>query len=98
MRRLLIQPQARVDLLEIWFYIAKNSRDAANRVSDKIDAEIRELLEMPGKGHTRADVKNPHYRFWSVYSYVIAYRYDEKTLTVIRVVHGRRDFRRLFRR
>jgi hypothetical protein len=43
-------------------------------------------------------VKKPRLRFWSVFSYVIAYWYDNNTLTVERVVHGRRNFRRLFKR
>lgn len=55
MRKLLIQPQAKLDLLEIWHYIARDSIESANRVGSKIDAEIRDLLEMPGKGHTRTD-------------------------------------------
>ena len=97
MRKLLIQPQARVDLLEIWHYIARDSVVNANRVGQELDDAIRGLLLMPGKGHTRSDVKNIQYRFWSVYSYVIAYRYDQATLTVMRVVHGRRNFRRLFK-
>lgn len=67
-------------------------------MADKLDAAIRGLIEMPGKGHTRADVTDKSYRFWSVYSYVIAYRYDDESLTVVRVVHGRRNLRRLFRR
>ena len=97
MRKLLIQPQARVDLLEIWHYIACDSVEIANRVGEKIDATILGLLDMPGKGHmcwtcgTSATDSGP-------YSYVIAYKYDETTLTVVRVVHGRRNVRRLFRR
>jgi antitoxin ParD1/3/4/toxin ParE1/3/4 len=98
MRKLLIQPQARLDLLEIWHYIAENSPEAATRVTDKIESAIRGLAEMPGKGHRRADVTDPQYRFWSVYSYVIAYRFDDESLTVVRVVHGSRNLRRLFRR
>ncbi len=98
MRKLLIQPMARLDMLEIWRHIAGDSIDAANRVSERIDTAIRGLVEMPGKGHRRTDVKNPSYRFWSVHSYVIAYRHDEQMLTIVRVVHGRRDFRRLFKR
>ena len=97
MRKLLVRPQARVDLLEIWHRIARDSRPAADRVGERLDLAIRGLLAMPGKGHSRADVKNPTYRFWSVYSYVIAYHYDDDTLTVVRVIHGRRDFRRLFK-
>jgi plasmid stabilization system protein ParE len=95
MRKLLIQPQARLDLLEIWHYISRDNINAANRVSERLDAQILGLLDMPGKGHKRADVNNPRYRFWRVYSYIIAYRYDNTTLTIVRIVHGRRDFRQL---
>ena len=98
MRTLLIQPRARRDLLEIWQYIAADNREAADRVGETLDTAIRRLLELPGKGHTRSDVRNTKYRFWTVYSYVIAYWYDDTTLTVVRVVHGRRNFRRLFER
>lgn len=52
---------------------------------------------MPGMGHLRADVKGRRYRFWTVRPYVIADRFDAATLTVVRVVHGARDFRRIFR-
>ena len=98
MRRLLVQPQARIDLLEIWHHIARDSVVNATRVSERLEQAIRDLVPVPGKGHVRADVKNPNYRFWSVRPYVIAYRYDDRTLTIVRVVHGARDFRRLFRR
>jgi antitoxin ParD1/3/4/toxin ParE1/3/4 len=84
-------------LLEIWHFIARESVQSASRVTDTIEAEIRELATMPGKGHTRSDVRDDRYRFWSVFSWVIAYRYDEKTLTVARVVHGHRNFRKLFK-
>ena len=97
MRKLRIQPQARVDLLEIWHYIAPNSIENANKVVEKLEDAIRGLVDLPGKGHTRADVKNESYRFWSVYSYVIAYRYDDQTLTVVRILHGARNFRRILR-
>lgn len=96
MRTLLIRPQARLDLLEIRDYIAADNADAAERVTRELASAIRGLAEMPGKGHRRADVKDSRYRFWSVYSYMIAYRYDQATLTVVRVVHGKRDFRPLF--
>jgi toxin ParE1/3/4 len=81
-----------LDLLEIWHYIARDNIAAANRVSERLEAETLELLAMPGKGHRRADVKNPQYRFWRVY------RYSDTTLTIIRIVHGRRNFRQLLRK
>lgn len=48
-------------------------------------------------GHARSDVKRPGYTFWSVKPYVIVYVYDDKLLRIMRVVHGHRDFGRLFR-
>jgi toxin ParE1/3/4 len=97
MRKLLIQPRARVDLREIWQRIAKDSIGVANRIGEELDTAIGGLVEMPGMGHTRLDVRDPRYRFWTLYSYVIAYRYDDTALTVVRIVHGRRSFRRLFK-
>jgi toxin ParE1/3/4 len=97
MRKIDIRPRARLDILEIWHHIAADSIEAANKVELAIEKDIRGLAWMPGKGHTRAAVSIEGYRFWTVYSYVIAYRYDDKTLTVVRVIHGRRDFRRIFK-
>lgn len=97
MRKLRVRPQARLDLLDIWNHIARDDVRAANRVGARLDEAIRGLLLMPGKGHVRQDVRKRGYRFWTVYSYVIAYEYDDEQLTVVRVVHGRRDFRGIFR-
>jgi plasmid stabilization system protein ParE len=85
MRRLFVQLQARVDLLEIWRHIAEKNLAAADIVGGKLDEAIRGLALMLGKGHTRPDVKDLRYRF------------DDESLTVIRVVHGRRNFRSIFR-
>jgi plasmid stabilization system protein ParE len=98
MRRFRIRPHARLDLLEIWHYIAaEGGVDAADRMVERLNAAIVIIRSMPGIGHERVDVLNPKYRFWAVKPYVIAYFYDAKTLTVARVLHGARDFRRLLK-
>ena len=97
MRYVHFQPRARVDLLDIWNYIANDSPRAADRVRQRIEAAVQGLAEMPGKGHQRADVAGKPYRFWSVYSYLIMYRYDDLALTVVRIVHGKRNLRRALR-
>jgi toxin ParE1/3/4 len=56
-----------------------------------------QLAEMPGLGHERRDVKNPKYRFWKVYSYLIAYVPNTKPLRVIRIVHGARNIGKLIK-
>jgi len=98
MRKVILTPVARLDLLEIWHFIARDSIDAADRVTEEIRAAFNGLAVMPGKGHQRTDVRNPVMRFWSVYSYVIGYRVDDDSLTVVRVIQGNRNFRRLFGR
>lgn len=89
--------RARQDLIAIWTYIATRSgAAAADRVLAAIHDAIQALAEQPGMGHTRADVQNPRYRFWTVHNFVIAYHFTRKPLTVARVVHGARDFRTIF--
>lgn len=56
------------DLNRIWDFIARDSPTAADRVEEEIHAEIQKLASSPGIGHARADVSDPRYRFWSVYS------------------------------
>ena len=47
MRKLLIRPQARLDLLEIWHHIASDSIESANRISEKLETAVRDLPAMP---------------------------------------------------
>jgi plasmid stabilization system protein ParE len=89
--------KARLDLRLIWLRIAEDNIDAADKVKAKLRLAMEQLARMPGMGHRRADVKNPRYRFWSVYSYLIAYYPDTKPLQVVRVVHGAQNIKKLFR-
>jgi plasmid stabilization system protein ParE len=59
---------------------------------------MRSLAEMPAMGHRRSDVSNSDYRFWRVYSYLIACRVQRRTLYVSRVIHGARNLRPPFKR
>jgi hypothetical protein len=43
----------------------------------------------PGIGHHWRDLADVRYRFWTVYSYVIAYR-EANPLEIVVVVHGAR--------
>ena len=50
---------------------------------------------LPAKMHrdnTAMDVgSDPRFRFWLVYSYLIAYLPDTTPLQIVRVIHGSRD-------
>jgi len=92
-----ISRKANSDIEQICDAIADDNPDAADRLDEKIHGAIERLAEFPGMGHTRADVDDKRFRFWVVGKYVIAYRVESDELLVVRVVHGARDFRKLFR-
>jgi toxin ParE1/3/4 len=85
------------DLVQICNYIAQDNVNAADRLDAKIHEAIMLLAQFPLMGHTRADVRDTRYRFWAVGNYVIGYRIEKDALVVMRVVHGARDFRLLFK-
>ena len=97
MKRFRITHRASADIDEIWTYIAQDNPSAADRVEQQLHDTMNLLAEFPGIGHTRADVDDVRYRFWSVYDYVIVYRHDRKPIEVIRVLHGRREIRSMLR-
>jgi plasmid stabilization system protein ParE len=97
MSRYHITRRADRDLELIWQQIAHdNGAAVADRIERELHDAMTRLADHPRAGHTRADVSNPRYRFWSVHSFVIANRPDTRPLTVSRVVHGGRNFRNLF--
>lgn len=46
----IFSPQARLDLIEIWTFIAEEDVDAADRVLERIHKAIFKIAEMPGIG------------------------------------------------
>ena len=90
--------RANADLEAIWDYIAKDNPAAADHLELRIHITIEMLSQFPRMGRPRKDVSDKRYLFFSVGAYVIAYRMDGMQLIVVRVLHGARDFRNLFRR
>jgi len=94
-----ISKRADRDLDEIWKYLAvRASQEIADRVDSDLHDAMKALAAMPGMGHRREEAWNTPYRFWKVYSYLIAYRVEGRTVIVVRVIHGARDLRKLFRK
>ncbi len=56
---------------------------------------MRRLADNPGIGHVRPDQTREDVRFWSVFKYLIVYRPDTEPLEIARVLHGKRDVKRL---
>jgi plasmid stabilization system protein ParE len=47
--------------------------------------------------HFRLDLLDQRYRFLTVYSYVIAYRWEAQPIEIIAVIHGARNLRAFLR-
>jgi toxin ParE1/3/4 len=91
-----ISVRANADIEGSCDFVAKDNPSAASKLDQQIHDAIHLLAQFPGMGHGRTDVTDKRYLFWTVSSYVIAYRMEGKQLIVVRVLHGARDFRKLF--
>ncbi|HEY1218729.1 MAG: type II toxin-antitoxin system RelE/ParE family toxin [Bryobacteraceae bacterium] len=91
-----LTPEARADLIEIWNYIAEDSIDSADQVVARLYDAFARLGQAPKVGHHREDLADSRHRFWSVYSYVIAYRWETTPVQIIAIVHGARQLEAFF--
>jgi plasmid stabilization system protein ParE len=97
MGRFLIAEPAKEDIAEIMGYLKTRSAVAARRVRLELRTAMQNLAAFPKMGHSRDDLADEPLRFWSVYSYLIAYRIEQRGIEIVRVLHGARDVGRLFR-
>lgn len=94
-----ITPAARIDIDQIWSYIANHSgsHDTADRLTDTIYERIVLLSNYPYLGRDRSSDLGIGTRSFAVDEYVIVYRIgDGDNVRILRVVHGRRDLEALF--
>jgi plasmid stabilization system protein ParE len=84
-------PEARLDLLEIREYMARDNVSAADRVIEEIREAINMLARIPELGHRRKDLTSKPVRFWPVYSYLIIYDPATQPLEIVRILSGYRD-------
>jgi len=91
-------PQAAEDLDAIWWFIAEDSREAADRVEMEVVATCRRLAKRPLMGNRRQDITHLPVRFWTVTrfpNYVVVYRPETIPLQVVAVLHGKRDLKQV---
>jgi plasmid stabilization system protein ParE len=94
--RFVLMPEARADLTEIWSYIAEDSIDAADQALARLRDAFTRLARTPRMGHQREDLADARHRFWTVYSYVIAYRWETTPIQIVAIVHGARQLEAFF--
>ena len=96
--RFIFTEEAETQLLEILDHLADDSESAAVRVRDAVYDAVGKLAESPGIGHRRQDLTDRPLKFWSVFSYLVAYDPESRPLTIIAVLHGARDVEKLLKR
>lgn len=90
-----LAPEARIDLDELWFYIASNgSPENADRVVDSLTKRFFLLGMHPRAGRRRDDLR-PGLRMFPVSDYLVLYRIEAEHVLIQRVVRGSRDLEAL---
>ncbi len=79
------------DLNDLWNYVADESIDAADRLSEQIFGAFEELARFPHMGHKREDLTKFPVLFWPVDNYLVIYRGTHSLIEIVGVVHGKRD-------
>lgn len=97
--RVVLLKTARRDIKEIYQYIARDSIHYAIETTKKIREYILELERSPYLGRYIPEVEDKRYRERLYKSYRIVYMLslNKNTIYILFVVHGKRDFRTIFR-
>jgi len=90
MTSLVLTRQARADLDEIWFYVAQDSLEAADRLVDRIFEKCGLIADSPRIGRECPEIV-AGVRSFPVGRYLIFYHEKDGTAFVDRVLSGYRD-------
>jgi len=91
--RVRLSKQARVDLNEIWLYIANSSSDAdtADRLTEAVSECLALLGRFPYLGKSLQDSTYQNVRTFPVQNYVIFYEVLPGKVRILRIIHSSRD-------
>ena len=82
--------RAKVDVLQIWVYVAEKSESAAARLLKKLNADIPSLGRNPMMGEAIGHLA-PRLRRFSSGACVSIFRPLPEGIRLLRVIHGSRD-------
>jgi toxin ParE1/3/4 len=88
--------RANDDLIAIWRHIALDNANAATAQLSELERKFRLLPFFPRIGRKREDIRKG-LRMFSCDAYVILYREVAGSVEIVRVVHGARDLRKVYR-
>ena len=95
MARVTRRPQAEVDILEIWEYIAADSVEQADRWIDKLDRSLQLWATQPMMGRARDELA-AGIRSLAFGRYVVFFAPLPEGIDIVRVLHGARDIDHTF--
>lgn len=90
MARVTRRPQAELDILEIWDYIAEDSIAEADRWMDRLDEKLALWATQRMMGRARDELA-PGIRSFPFGRYAVFYQPIANGIDVVRVLHGSRD-------
>ncbi len=92
-----LAPEAEADLIDIWYYVAKESGsiEIADRLIDSLTERLFLLASHPYVGRRRDDDLRPGLRSFPVGEYVIIYRIEGNDALILHIVRGSRDIKAL---
>jgi len=85
------QDDAINDLLQIRRYIAMDNPSAASKVANRIRKAVPEITHQPGMGRT-GRIPGTRELVLLDLPYIIAYRVEENTVVILRVLHTSRKW------
>ena len=83
-REIFRTPRARLDLVEIWQFIADENEAAADRVLDRIQRLLEMLADNPHAGRARPELA-PDLRSIITGNYVLYYTASDSVIVAVRV-------------
>lgn len=89
-RKIYRRPQARLDLISIWHYIARDNPDAADQLLDRINDVLQRLAARPLIGRERTELGDK-LRSFPVGNYIVFYNPLSDGIDLIRVLSSYRD-------
>lgn len=95
MNEFVLSKRAEADIDDIWTYIARNNRQAADQQIDRIYDRFEMLLQQPefgeSVGHLTAGLRRTR-----VGNYIIYYEIEPDHVRIRRVLHAARDVKKFF--
>ena len=93
--KLVVSPEARSDLVDIWRFLSSRNARATGRIMRDITESFKLLVDYPESGTKRNELRRG-LRSFPVGNYIVFYSITGAGIEIVRVLHGRRDIERIF--